>query len=153
MTTFVGHLLSRRMEQFPRLCFTCIFDITLLFILQLSTFLSSLLSQNLMEPITSNGSNLSLTIMKLNLAFKVEALPKPTTKCSTKEKKFYENCKYSNSCCMMIIVNHMEDSIYENISKTENSKEFLDVIIKKYTKFSKKRKHKLSDNHWVDICF
>ena len=31
----------------------------------------------------------------------------------------------------------MEDSIYESIPKTENAKEFLDVVNKKYTKFSK----------------
>ena len=31
----------------------------------------------------------------------------------------------------------MEDSIYESIPKTENAKEFLDVVGKKYTKFSK----------------
>ena len=30
----------------------------------------------------------------------------------------------------------MEDSIYESIPKTENAKEFLDVVSKKYTKFS-----------------
>ena len=29
----------------------------------------------------------------------------------------------------------MEDSIYESIRKTENAKEFLDVVGKKYTKF------------------
>ena len=31
----------------------------------------------------------------------------------------------------------MEDSTYENIPKIENTKEFLDAIRKKYTKFSK----------------
>ena len=31
----------------------------------------------------------------------------------------------------------MEDFIYESIPKTENAKEFLDAIGKKYTKFSK----------------
>ena len=44
---------------------------------------------------------------------------------------------YSNSCCLMIMENHMEDSIYESIPKTENAKEFLDVVGKKYIKFSK----------------
>ena len=37
----------------------------------------------------------------------------------------------------------MEDSIYESIPKTENVKEFLDVIGKKYTKFSKNENNKL----------
>ena len=32
---FMGHLVSRRMEQFACPCFICIFDIALLFILQL----------------------------------------------------------------------------------------------------------------------
>ena len=34
----------------------------------------------------------------------------------------------------------MENSIYESIPKIENAKEFLDVISKKYTKFSKNEK-------------
>ena len=47
----------------------------------------------------------------------------------------------------------MEDSTYENIPKTENAKEFLVVISKKYTKLSKNEKSKLYDNHLVDVCF
>ena len=35
----------------------------------------------------------------------------------------------------------MEDSIYESIPKTENAKEFLDVVGKKYTKFSVNEKN------------
>ena len=35
----------------------------------------------------------------------------------------------------------MDDSIYESISKTENVNKFLDVIGKKYTKFSKNEKN------------
>ena len=49
--------------------------------------------------------------------------------------------------------NHMEDSIYGNIPKTENAKEFLDVVGKKYTKFSKNEKNELFDNHLVNVCF
>ena len=41
----------------------------------------------------------------------------------------------------------MEESINASIPKIENEKEFLDVISKKYTKFSKNEKNKLSDNH------
>ena len=59
--------------------------------------------------------------MKLNLALKVEAPLKPTVESFAKEKKSYENWEYSNSCCLMIIENHMEDSIYESIPKIENS--------------------------------
>ena len=67
---------------------------------------------------------MNLKIMKLNLALKVEATPKPTVESSTNEKKFYKDCEYSNSCCLMIVENHMEDSIYASIPKIENAKEF-----------------------------
>ena len=43
----------------------------------------------------------------------------------------------------MIMENHLEDSIYEIISKTENAKEFLDDVSKKYTKLSKNEKNEL----------
>ena len=42
---------------------------------------------------------MNLMIMKLNLALKVEASPKPTTESSASEKKSYEDLEYSNSCC------------------------------------------------------
>ena len=42
---------------------------------------------------------MNLMIMKLNLALKVEAPPKPTTENSSSEKKSYEDLEYSNSCC------------------------------------------------------
>ena len=60
--------------------------------------------------------------MKLNLALKVEAPPKPTIECSTSEKKSYEDSEYSNNCCLMIMENHMEDFIYESIPKTKSAK-------------------------------
>ena len=47
----------------------------------------------------------------------------------------------------MIIENHIKDCIYENIPKTKNAKKFLDVVRKKYTKFSKNRKNEIYDNH------
>ena len=47
----------------------------------------------------------------------------------------------------------MEESIYVSIPKIENTKEFLDVISKKYIKFLKNEKIDLSDNHWVNVCF
>ena len=55
VTTFVGHLVSQRMESFACLCFTCIFDIAFLFILQLRAFFSSLPSQTLMRLISRMG--------------------------------------------------------------------------------------------------
>ena len=90
---------------------------------------------------------MNLTIMKLNLVLKVEALSKPTIESCANEKKFYEDYEYSNSCCLMIMENHMEDSIYENIPKTENAKELLEAVSKKNTKLSKNEKIKLSNNH------
>ena len=47
----------------------------------------------------------------------------------------------------------MEESIYANIPKIENAKEFLDAISKKYTKLLKNEKNKLFDNHRVNVCF
>ena len=43
----------------------------------------------------------------------------------------------------MIMENHTEDSIYESIPKTENENEFLDVVGKKYTNFSKNENNEL----------
>ena len=37
----------------------------------------------------------------------------------------------------------MDNSIYESIPKTENAKEFLDVVGKKYTKFLKNENNEL----------
>ena len=64
---------------------------------------------------------MNLTIMKLNLTLKVEAPPKPTVESFAKKKKLYGDCEYSNSCCLMIMENHMKDSIYENIPNIENA--------------------------------
>ena len=86
---------------------------------------------------------MNLTIIRLNLALKVEVPLKPTTESSVKEKKSYKDWKYYNYCCLMIMENHMEDCIYESIRKTENAKEFLDIVGKKYTKFSKNEKSEL----------
>ena len=47
----------------------------------------------------------------------------------------------------------MEDSIYASIPKTENAKDLLYAISKKYMKFSKKGKIESYDNHWVNVCF
>ena len=53
----------------------------------------------------------------------------------------------------MIMKNQIKDSIYEGIPKTKNTKEFLDVIRKKYIEFSKNEKNELSNNHWVNVCY
>ena len=72
---------------------------------------------------------------------------------SASEKKFYEDYEYFNSCCLMIMENHMKESIYANIPKIENAKEFLYAISKKYIKFSNNKKNELSNNHWMNICY
>ena len=90
---------------------------------------------------------MNLTIIKLKLVLKVEAAPKTTAKSSINKKKFYKDQESSNSCCLMIMENHIEESMYASIPKIENAKEFLDVISKKYTKFSNNEKNELFDNH------
>ena len=90
---------------------------------------------------------MNLTNMKLNLTLKVKTPQKPTIESSVSKKKSYEDSEYSNSCCLMIMKNNMEDSIYASIPKIENAKEFLYIISKKYKKFSKNEKNELSDNH------
>ena len=92
-------------------------------------------------------------IMKLNFALKVETPPKPTVESSANEKKIYEDWECSSSCCLEIMENHMEDSVYASIPKIENAKDFLYAISKKYTKFSKNGENELYDNHWVNVCF
>ena len=47
----------------------------------------------------------------------------------------------------------MEDSVYVSIPKIENAKDFLYVISKIYTKFSKNEKNESYDNHWVNVYF
>ena len=37
--------------------------------------------------------------------------------------------------------------MYASIPKIENAKDFLNVVSKKYTKFSNNEKNELSDNH------
>ena len=91
--------------------------------------------------------------MKLNLALKIETPPKPIVDSFANEKKFSKDLEYSNSCCLVIMENHIEESIYVSIPKLKNANDFLNVITKKYTKFSKNGKNKLFDNHYVNVCF
>ena len=78
---------------------------------------------------------------------KVEAPSKPIIKNFANEKMFYEDCEYSNNHCLIIMKNHMEESVYASILKIENVKDFLDAISKKFTKFSKNEKNEFYDNH------
>ena len=81
--------------------------------------------------------------MNMNFALKFDVHPKPTTKSSANEKKLYEDWEHSNSCCLMIMENHMKDSVYASIPKIVNAKDFLYAINKKYKKFSKNEKNEL----------
>ena len=139
MSLFYMYFLCCSLVYFSTLSFPQFFVITKLNMTNYKQWVKSLM--------------MNLTIMKLNLALKVKVPPKPTTKSSTNENKFYEDLEYSNSCCLMIIENHMKESIYGNIPKIENTKEVLDAISKKYTKISKNGKNELSNNHWVNVCF
>ena len=56
------------------------------------------------------------------MVLKVETPPKPTIENFVKKKRFYENWEYSNSFCLMVMKNHMEDSIYASIPKIEMQK-------------------------------
>ena len=96
---------------------------------------------------------MNLTIMKLNLALKIKSPLKPTIESSVKAKIFYEDYEYFNSCCLMIMENHMKDFIFASILEIENAKEFLDAISKKYIKFSNNEKNEISDNRLVNVCF
>ena len=92
-----------------------------------------------------------LTIVKLNLALKVEAPPKPTIESSVNEKKFYDDKEYSNSFCLMIMI--WKTLFMQAFPRLGRKKGLLDAISKKYTKFSKNEKNELSDNYWVSVCF
>ena len=92
-----------------------------------------------------------LTIVKLNLALKVEAPPKPTIESSVNEKKFYDDKEYSNSFCLMIMI--WKTLFMQAFPRLRMKKGLLDAISKKYTKFSKNEKNELSDNYWVSACF
>ena len=70
---------------------------------------------------TLNGTNyhqwrktlmLNLTVMKLDLALKINQPQKPTNESIVNDKKVYEEWEYSNNCCMLILEYYVEDSIF-----------------------------------------
>lgn len=76
-------------------------------------------------PITAmmvlNGTNyqiwkktlmLNLTIMKLDLALKIDPPEKPTAETTAEAKQLYENWEYSNNSCMMLLEYYVEDCIF-----------------------------------------
>ena len=86
---------------------------------------------------------MNLTIKKLDLALREDSHAKPTVETSVDDKKLCDDWEYSNRCYLMIMRFHMEDSKHDSIPKTENAKEFLEAINKKYKKFSKNEKNEL----------
>ena len=100
--------------------------------------------------LTLNGTNhkqwieslmMNLTIMRMDLALRTTAPPKLADGASEKDRKSYEEWEYSNRCCLMIMRYHMDESIRDSIPKTENAKDFLTAIEKKYEKFTKNEKN------------
>ena len=96
--------------------------------------------------LTLNGTNhkqwvkalmMNLTIMKMDLALRTTTPHKPVDNAVEKDRKSYDEWEYSNRCCLMIMRYHMDESIRDSICKTENAKDFLIAIEKKYAKFSK----------------
>ena len=75
--------------------------------------------------------------MKPNLALKVKAPPKPTTESFANEKLFYEDWENSNSCCLIIMENHMKEFIYASIPKIENVKELLILLERNIQSFQR----------------
>ena len=120
-----------------------------MYFLHYSLVYSSALSFTQFSAITKlNGTNykqwvkslmMNLTIMKLNMTLKVDAPPKPLLRVLQRRKSPLRG--YSNSCCLMIMENHLEYSIYKRIPKIENTKEFLDAVGRKYIELSKNEKY------------
>ena len=80
---------------------------------------------------------MNLTVMKKDLALRTTAPPKPADNATENDRKSYDEWEYSNRCYLMIMRYHMDESIRDSIPKTENTKDFLAAIEKKYAKFSK----------------
>ncbi|XP_062075314.1 uncharacterized protein LOC133779360 [Humulus lupulus] len=72
--------------------------------------------------LTLNGTNhkqwveslmMNLTLMRVDLALRMDAPPKPTDDATEKDKKSYE--EHSNRCCLMLMRYHMDESISDSI--------------------------------------
>ena len=85
---------------------------------------------------------MNLTVMKKDLALRTTAPPKPADNAAEKDRKSYDEWEYSNRSCLMNMRYHMDESIRDSIPKTENAKDFLTAIEKKYENFSKNEKNR-----------
>ncbi|XP_042983204.1 uncharacterized protein LOC122312614 [Carya illinoinensis] len=78
--------------------------------------------------------------MNLDLALRTEIPTKPTNESSIEEKTHYEHWEHSNRICLMITRHTIDKSIRQSIHQTNNAKDFLDAVGKKFTKFDKAEK-------------
>ena len=84
---------------------------------------------------------MNLTLMRVDLALRTDAPPKPTDDTTKRDRKSYEDWEHSNRCCLMLMRYHMDESIRDSIPQTGIAKDFLDAIKEKYKKFSKNEKN------------
>ncbi|XP_022842981.1 uncharacterized protein LOC111366457 [Olea europaea var. sylvestris] len=80
---------------------------------------------------------INLAIMHLDLALRVDAPTKPTSESTAAEKTLYKQWVHSNRTCLMIMKYTIDKSIRQSISDTDNAKEYLEAVGKKFTKFDK----------------
>ncbi|KAG6642075.1 hypothetical protein CIPAW_09G118100, partial [Carya illinoinensis] len=83
---------------------------------------------------------INLAIMNLDLALRIDAPVEPTNESSAVEKTRYEQLVHSNRTCLMIIKYTIDKSIRLSIADTDSTKEYLDVVGKKFIKFDKVEK-------------
>ena len=65
--------------------------------------------------LTLNGTNhkqwveslmMNLTLMRVDLALRTDAPPKPTDDTTERDRKSYEDWEHSNRCCLMLMLSH-----------------------------------------------
>ena len=84
---------------------------------------------------------INMKFMKLDLALEIDPLEKLTDTSSATVKKLYEDWKYSNKCCMMMMENFMDEVVYASIPKVDTTKGLLEEIGNKFIKFDMNEKH------------
>jgi hypothetical protein len=75
--------------------------------------------------------------MRVDLALRTYAPPKPNNDTTEKDRKSYEDWEHSNRCCLMLMRYHMDESIHGSIPQTKIAKDFLNAIKEKYKKILK----------------
>ncbi|XP_043705513.1 uncharacterized protein LOC122655380 [Telopea speciosissima] len=96
-----------------------------------------------------NGSNfeewkdsliITLGIMRLDFALRVDEPTKPTTDSDTAAKTLYEKWEESNRLCLLIMQLTMDNMIKKSVPATEKAKDFLVAVNKKFPKHDKAEK-------------